>query len=85
MIGVKIQDPQSLPVALSVSIAGFDFDGPFASCLGCKEDPGILAVLEFKPVGNFVVMNLYQSANIRSSAHLELSYYAQSKTRVLVA
>lgn len=85
MTRVKIRDPQSLPTSLSISIAGFDFDGPFASCLSCKEEPGILAILEFKPAGNFAVLNLYQSANIRSSAYLELSYYAQSKSRVLVA
>lgn|GEM_PF-1347662 len=85
MTGLKIRDPRSLPTTLSISIAGFDFDGPFASCLRCKEDSGILAIIEFKPGGNFAVMNLYQSANIRSSAHLELSYYAQSKIRVLVA
>ena len=82
MNGVKILDPQSRSTNISISIAGFEFDGPFASCLGCKEDPGILAILEFKPGGIIAVMNLYQSANIRSSAYLELSYYAQFKGRV---
>jgi hypothetical protein len=85
MIGVKILDSQSLPTTPSIRIAGFGFDGPFASCLDCKEEPGILAILELKPGRNFVVINLYQSANIRSSAYLELSYYVQSQTKILVA
>ncbi|GEM_PF-4297999 len=28
-----------MPATHSFIIAGFDFDGPFASCLGCKEEP----------------------------------------------
>ncbi len=85
MTGVRIRDPLNLTNALSINIAGFEFEGPFLSHLGCEEAPGILAIVKFKPGKNLAVINLYQSANVRSSAYLELSYYAQTENRILVA
>lgn len=67
-----------------IEIGPLDFSGPFKSHFEIKEQAGILATLV--QVGeNYELLSVYSTANLRTSALLELSYNRQDNLQVVVA
>jgi hypothetical protein len=59
-------------VESSIEIGPFEFSGPFVSYLELEERSGVLAILV--PAGSdYQLLNVYATANLRSSALMEVS------------
>ncbi len=82
---IEVEEKSGIYHSQSFSIGPFKFRGPFFSYLECRDEAGILAILELHEDGRQEVLNVYQSANVRGSAWLELAYHAESDTATAVA
>ncbi len=69
----------------SLIVGGVRFDGPFFWSTDCRAEPGIIAILELNEAGEQRIVNAYQTANMRTSAALELSYCIEQRTAGAVA
>jgi len=68
----------------SLVIGGAEFFGPFDSYISCREQSGILAVFKIDSDCQLKVLNIYQTANVRASALLELSYHSGDEDKTCV-
>ena len=75
----EVEDDQS------VVIGYFTLKGPFHSYIDCLHEPGILAVLKTEIDGSTKILNAYHTADVRTSASLEMAYYWQDGSKILVA
>jgi hypothetical protein len=66
-------------------IGGFKFQGPILSSAHLPLAPGILMIVKVRNNGTIKPLSLYSTANLRSSAALELAYYQESGRKITVS